>query len=103
MTFGSFRLNTLSVGASASSNYTIAASGGVTSVNEGTTLTYNVTAVVANGTTLYWELNNVTTGPGSLDVTPTIGSITINSNAGSFSVYIPKDAIIEGTETFTIP
>jgi len=65
------------------------------SVNEGSSLTFNVaTSNVANGTTLYWSLNN------STDFATSSGSFTINSNAATFSVTPTADTTTEGTETF---
>lgn len=65
------------------------------SVNEGSSLTFNVsTTNVSNGTVLYWSLNN------STDFATSSGSFTINSNAGSFSVTPTADTTTEGGETF---
>jgi hypothetical protein len=71
------------------------------SVNEGSSITFNVTtANVTNGTTLYWVVSNNTTG--IIDFSPEYGSFVINSNSGSFSVSIAADATTEGSETFAV-
>ena len=76
--------------------YSVAAAGGATSVNEGSSLTFNVTTTnVPNGTTLYWTVTNAG------DFGTSSGSFTINNNAGSFSVTPTADnSINEGAETF---
>jgi hypothetical protein len=77
--------------------YAVAAAGGATSVNEGATLTFNVTTTnVANSTTLYWTMNN------STDFAVQGGSFTITSNSGSFSVTPTADVTTEGAETFVV-
>ena len=64
-------------------------------VNEGSSLTFNVTTTnVANGTTLYWTVTNAG------DFGTSSGSFTINSDAGSFSVTPTADTTTEGAETF---
>jgi hypothetical protein len=76
--------------------YAVAASGGATNVNEGSSLTFNVTtANVANGTTLYY-----TVSANSGDFGTSSGSFTITSNAGSFSLSPTADVTTEGSETF---
>ena len=81
--------------------YSVAAAGAATSVNEGSSLTFNVTTTnVANSTTLYWYVNNSTTA--NADFSATNGSFTITSNAGSFSVGPVTDHLSESGETFTV-
>jgi len=81
--------------------YSISISGGATSVNEGASLTCNVTTTnVGNGTTLYWTISNVTTS--NTDFSPYNGSFTITSNAGSFSISPIADVTTEGSETCTV-
>lgn len=93
--FSSFRLNTIS--AVPLATYSVSAAAGATSVNEGSSLTFNVTTTnVADSTILYWTSSNTT------DFTTTSGSFTITSNAGSFSVTPTADATTEGAETFTV-
>ena len=70
-------------------------------VDEGSSLTFNVTtANVANGTTLYWTINNITTADG--DFSATSGTVSINSDAGTFSVTTVADSTTEGSQTFTV-
>jgi len=78
--------------------YSIAVSGGATTVNESASLTCNVTTTdVGNGTTLYWTIDNVTTS--NTDFSPYNGSFTITSNSGSFSISPIADVTTEGSET----
>ena len=66
-------------------------SGGLFSIN---------TVGIANGTTLYWAVNNISTS--NADFSAASGSFTITSNAGSFTVTLASDLTTEGPETFTI-
>lgn len=75
--------------------YAVAAAGGVTSVNEGSSLQFNVTGTnIVNGT-YYWTVTN------SGDFATSSGSFTITNNAGSFTVTPTADNTTEGAETFT--
>ena len=77
--------------------YAVTTAGGVTSINEGSTLTLNVaTTNVANGTTLYWTVSN------SGDFATSSGSFIINSNEGSFTVTPTADSTTEGAESFVV-
>jgi hypothetical protein len=77
---------------SPSYNITPAAS----SVNEGSSLTFNVTGLdIINGT-YYWTATN------SGDFTISSGSFIITSDVGSFSVTPTADTTTEGAETFTV-
>ena len=70
---------------------------GPATLNEGATGTMTVTTTnVANGTTLYWLA-----GPAS-DFNTDIGTLTINSNSGTFTITPTADNTTEGTETATI-
>ena len=70
-------------------------------LEEGQTGTFTVsTTEVANGTTLYWSINNVTSS--NTDFVATSGSFVIQSDAGSFTVSIGTDLPLEGGETFTV-
>lgn len=74
---------------------------GPASVNEGASATINVgTTNVPDGTSLNWAVNNVSTVNG--DFSSTSGTVTINSNAGSFTIPIVADSTTEGSETFTV-
>jgi len=73
-----------------------------TSINEGSSGTFNfTTAGVPNGTTLYWTIN-LSGNLNSSDFSATSGSFTINSNAGSFSITTIADQLTEGAESFTV-
>ena len=72
-----------------------------TSINEGSSGTfYAATTDVADGTTLYWTINNVTTA--SADFGSSSGSFTVTSGAGSFTVSAVADTTTEGAQTFTV-
>jgi hypothetical protein len=74
--------------------FAVAAAGGATSVNEGSSLTFNVTGTnIVNGTYFFTVTN-------SGDFATSSGSFSITSNAGSFSVTPTADNITEGAETF---
>jgi hypothetical protein len=80
--------------ASGTSTYSINAPA---SINEGSAGTINVTTTnVSNGTTLYWDLDQ--TG----DYATTEGTVSINSNAGSFTITPTADSTTEGAETDTV-
>jgi len=69
---------------------------GPSSVNEGETATINVTTSnVPDGTVLNWSVSN----SGDFDVST--GTVTITSNAGSFTVTPSADGVIESAETFS--
>ena len=69
-----------------------------TIVEEGGTLIFYVTTSnVSNGTVLYWTADT----NASDFVTPN-GTVTINSNAGQFTVTLRVDALTEGTESSSI-
>jgi hypothetical protein len=65
------------------------------SINEGSSLTFNVTSVGAPDQTLYYTLSNAG------DFSTSSGSFSLTSNAGSFSVTPTADTTTEGAETFT--
>lgn len=72
-------------------------------IDEGTSATYNVTTTnVADGTTLYYTIHgtNIT----AADFNPQImsGSVVINSNYGSISLTLANDNNTEGNESFNI-
>jgi|APGre2960657373_1045057.scaffolds.fasta_scaffold00083_17 hypothetical protein len=70
------------------------------SVNEGSSLTFNAGgARIPNGT-YYWSVNNTTTAAG--DFSASSGSFTITSNSGSFTITPTADATTEGAQTFTV-
>lgn len=66
-----------------------------TSVDEGSSLTFNVSTVSVPDQTLYYTVTN------SGDFATSSGSFSLVSNAGSFSVTPTADTTTEGAETFT--
>jgi hypothetical protein len=72
-----------------------------TSLNENTLRSFSVdTTRVSNGTTLYWTIGHGTTV--AADFSADSGSFTINSNTGSFSIFVSDDYATEGAQTFNI-
>jgi hypothetical protein len=66
-----------------------------TSVNEGTSLTFNVSTVNTADQTLYYTATNAG------DFATSSGSFSLANNAGSFSLTPTADTTTEGAETFT--
>ena len=64
-------------------------------VNEGSSLTFNISGSNITNGTYYWTITN------SGDFGTSSGSFTITSNSGSFSVTPTADSTTEGSETFT--
>lgn len=75
--------------------YALAASGGATSVNEGSALTFVVTGTNITNGTYYWAVTN------SGDFVTSSGTFSISTNTGTFSVTPTADLLTEGPETFT--
>ena len=76
----------------------------VTSVNEGSIVTFVVnTTNVADATDLYWTLGGVSGTVTSNDFTTSVsGTLTINSDTGNTNVTIKNDLTTEGSETFVL-
>jgi len=75
------------------------------SVNEGSSISFNVlTTNVSNGTTLYWTLNTVSGTINSSDFSggAVSGSFTITNGIGSVTLTIATDLTTEGTESFQL-
>ncbi len=71
---------------------------GASAAVEDDTITYTITTTgVPDGTNLYF-----TTSLGSSDISPTSGTITINSNTASFTITTDQDYKTEGNETLTV-
>jgi hypothetical protein len=66
-----------------------------TSVNEGSSLTFNVSTVNTSDQTLYYTATNAG------DFATSSGSFSLANNAGSFSLTPTADTTTEGAETFT--
>lgn len=70
-----------------------------TSVNEGSSVTFNVnTSNVFNNTTLYWTNSGTTTGP-DFSGGNNSGSFTIRGNTGNVTLSLVADETTEGPET----
>jgi len=80
--------------------YNLAASGGATNVNEGSSLTFIVSGSFITDDTYYWTINNGTTV--DADFSAVSGSFSITTNTGSFSITATADATTEGSQTFTV-
>jgi len=79
--------------------YTISSSG-VTSINEGQALTFNiVTTLVDDNTTLYWKANGTLSVN---DVASLTGEVSISGNAGSVTITPYEDSATEGVEYVTL-
>ena len=82
-------------------NATYSIAPAVSNVNEGGSLTINVTTTnITNGTTFYWTINHTTTT--TSDFSSNSGSFTITTNSGSFTVGPVADQVTEGAESFTV-
>lgn len=69
------------------------------SINEGESLTFNITTTnVPSGTTLYYDINNITTNSG--DFVSSSGTAVINNNRSSFTIDISNDLTTETIESF---
>ena len=78
--------------------YSLASS--ASSVNEGSSVTYNLTTTnVSDGTSLNYSLSGISTADISGD--SLTGSVTVNNNSASFSIPIVEDSLIEVSETIT--
>ena len=80
--------------------YSLTVSGAVTSVNEGSTVTFNLTGTNIVDDTFYWTINHITTA--DADFSPASGSFSVVSNSGTFTVTTTADLTTEGAETFTV-
>lgn len=98
---GSF--NSFGLGRRKNPIYTITPN--TSSVNEGSSVTFNVaTTNVPNGTTLYWTTSTVSGSINTSDFNDgvTSGSFTINNNFGSITRTLANDATTEGSESFQL-
>jgi hypothetical protein len=76
----------------------------ITSVNEGSSVTFTITANVPNGTNFLWSTQQVLGTVNSNDFTDflTSDTITINNNSGTITRTLRNDLTLEGTEGFKI-
>ena len=86
--------------------FTLATEGSVTSVDEGTALTFNATTTnVLDSTTLYWTTGstgsyNLVSGRFSPDVT---GSFNVNNNIGTFTITVSADTTTAtGSQSYNV-
>lgn len=78
--------------------YTLAVNGGATSVNEGSSLTFDVEATNGNNTTVYWKITPGSTDPIVLSdfSSATNGTVTTDSlGQASFTITADADATTE--------
>lgn len=80
--------------------FSIAVEAAATSVDEGSSLTFNISGTDIVSGTYYWQINHITTA--SADFTASSGSFTITDNAGSFAITTVADLTTEGNQTFTV-
>lgn len=87
--------SSIAVADTSSASYNLS---GASAAVEDDTITYTITTTgVPDGTNLYF-----TTSLGSSDISPTSGTITINSNTASFTITTDQDYKTEGNETLTV-
>ena len=85
----------------APSTYSVSPS--TTSINEGGSVTFNITTSdVANGTVLYWENIGTTVPADFSSPTTDTGTVTINNSAGSVTFNSTIDGVTEGTQTIIL-
>jgi PKD repeat protein len=70
-----------------------------TSINEGTTMTFNVSTTNVGTATLYWTIAGTAT---ATDFASSTGTVNVVGDSGAFSVIPVNDALIEGPETFIV-
>jgi hypothetical protein len=91
----------VSISDTSTTSYSISPS--VTSVNEGSSVTFTITTDVApNGTTLFWTTTGTNITSSDFTDGVTSGSFTINSNTGSVVRILTNDATTEGAESFQL-
>jgi hypothetical protein len=82
-------------------NYSIVPN--ITSVNEGSSVTFTVTTVgIANGTTLYWTTTGTNITTGDFTDSSVSGSFTINNNTATITRTLTNDITTEGAESFQL-
>lgn len=70
-------------------------------ISEGKSCIFAVdTANVLDGTTLYWNVVNGNTT--TLDFVSTLGTLTINSDTGTFALDIASDLVVDPSENFQV-
>ena len=74
----------------------------VSSVNEGSSVTFTATRTDGASSTAYWGVQGVSGSITTGDFSAASGSVSISSGSGTFSVSITADQITEGTESFRV-
>jgi hypothetical protein len=82
-------------------NPTYSVTPSTTSVSEGSTVTFNVATTNVGSATLYWTNAGTTTGADFVGGANS-GSFAVTNNAGSFSITVATDALMESVETLII-
>lgn len=80
--------------------YSLTVSGAVTNINEGSSVSFDLTGTNIVNDTFYWTVNHITTT--DADFSPASGSFSVVDNAGSFTVTTSADLTTEGSQTFTV-
>lgn len=82
---------------------TFSISESTTSINEGESVTLTVTTTeVTDGTTLFFTTGGGQVVGSDFSDAVTFGTVTINSNTGTITRTVARDAIADGTESFSI-
>jgi len=75
----------------------------ITEAGAGNYFTYTVTtANIVDGTTLYYNVNHISTSAADFASSVSNVAFTINSNTGSILIDIDADEVTEGNQTFTL-
>jgi len=75
---------------------------GVSSINEGGSVTFTVTRTDGASSTAYWGVQGVSGSINTSDFSSTQGSVSISSGSGTFSVTVTSDQVTEGAESFRV-
>ena len=75
---------------------------GVSSVNEGGSVTFTATRSDGASITVYWGVQGISGSINTSDFSAASGSVLISSGTGTFSVSVTADQITEGTESFRV-
>lgn len=93
---------TITAGAALAPTYSLSIVGGNLSFDEGSTISVLVnTTNIPNNTTLYWTVTGTVTA-NDFQANQNNGSVTINSNSGTFDIALRNDTTTEGIERFKI-
>lgn len=90
---------TVSINDTSTISYSI--SPNVSSVNEGSSVTFTVTRTDSGTGTAYWDMQALSGTVNSSDLT-TSGSVSVSSGSGTFNISITADQVTEGAESFRV-